>query len=1130
MFTKSFSALFLLFCLVFGQNIVAQSATKLLSATENELVLQVTPPPFALQKVRNNEVSLTFLGEKTTPFLQKGAPDLGKYDVSFLIPDQANMEIEVLETDFTDIPNIFLIPSKGNLTRDINPANVDYEYSAVYQRDAFFPEKITSLQKPYILRDFRGQTAWISPVQYNPVSHVLRVFKNIKIHIYKNGNGGENRLNRTVFSPKIDKEFDQIYRKQFINLEATASYTPVEEEGTMLILAHTAFMPDMQPFIAWKKQKGISVEMVDMAVVGASPTTIQSYIANYYSSHSHLKYVLLVGDNPQIPVMTYNTNPSDNAYAYLLGADSYPEVFMGRFSGESSAQIQTQVARTIAYEKTPNAAATWYSKGINIASSQGPGDDNQYDYAHQHEIRSQLLAYTYTDVAELYDGTHTLDTSYIDVAGDPIQSDVTSIVNTGVGLINYTGHGGATQWVTTSYANTDVQLLENTNKFPFIWTVGCVSGEFMNTTCFAESWLRATHPLNGLPTGAIAAFMSTINQSWDPPMEGQDEMNKILTENASGNVKRSFGGISFNGCMAMNDAYGVQGEEMTDTWTLFGDPSVMVFTATPTAMTVIHAASTVLGSFGLTVTGNVDNTLISFTQNGEIVGTGTILGGVVNVNFLSPILSTNDITLTATAFNHIPYVGTITVTAPQVAYVIANPFIVNDIAGNNNQLADFGENIILGQSLYNVGAQNANAITAYLSSFDTYVTMVDANQPFGDINAGATATENPAFQIQIANNIPDQHVISFDVDAQDNVPNSWVSPIHLTINAPVLSAISLQINDITGNNNGFLDAGETATISIVNKNTGHAAAISAMATISTTNPHITIQNASANVGAISQTNGLANAVFTISVAANATQGENAAFTYQLTEAGYVVNHTFNTTISPAIINFETNNTPPNTWIFGGTQPWFVSTNAPQEGLNCQESGDIGNSESSEMSFFWQVAADDSLSFYRKTSCEQSWDFLHFLVDNIEKEKWSGENAWARAAYFLPAGQHELKWIYDKDPYVSAGADAAYVDYITLPAGTSSNAIAQMAVLEREISLFPNPTNDMFTVQFEAKTSESVFLRLYDAQGKLLQTVIPAVLGEKVAYTFENEGLAGGLYCVQVWVDGKIGVKKVARVK
>ena len=68
--------------------------------------------------------------------------------------------------------------------------------------------------------------------------------------------------------------------------------------------------------------------------------------------------------------------------------------------------------------------------------------------------------------------------------------------------------------------------------WPFIWSVACVNGEFNVGTCFAETWLRATDS-DGNPTGAIATLMSTVNQAWNPPMEGQDEMNAIFVESYS---------------------------------------------------------------------------------------------------------------------------------------------------------------------------------------------------------------------------------------------------------------------------------------------------------------------------------------------------------------------------------------------------------------------------------------------------------------------------------------------------------------------------------------------------------------------------------------------------------------------
>ena len=113
-----------------------------------------------------------------------------------------------------------------------------------------------------------------------------------------------------------------------------------------------------------------------------------------------------------------------------------------------------------------------------------------------------------------------------------------------------------------------VNNLENAGKLPFIFTVGCNPGEFNNYgECFCEAWLRATDD-NGNPTGAVGHLGSTISQSWEPPMHGQWAMNAILTESYEGNVSRSYGGISVNGCLHMNEAQGGYGINETNHWTL----------------------------------------------------------------------------------------------------------------------------------------------------------------------------------------------------------------------------------------------------------------------------------------------------------------------------------------------------------------------------------------------------------------------------------------------------------------------------------------------------------------------------------------------------------------------------------
>lgn len=593
-----------------------------------------------------------------------GEPDLAKITASVIIPDMAGMKVEVISSSYKDFNDIDIAPSKGNLYRNIKPSEVPFVYGKSYVQNAFFPGKLSELRDPYILRDFRGQTVVVYPFQYNPVSRILRVYSDIIVRVYEDGNLNQSSsqfLRKQKSFSGISKEFHTIYSNHFKNFPGV-QYTVLPEQGKMLIISDAAFMAAMQPFINWKLKKGIQVEMVDMASVGTTETEVKTYVSNYYTNNG-LTYLLLVGDYQQIPSPlsspAQSGGASDPSYGYLSGSDSYPEIFVGRFSAQTVADVETQVQRVLDYEINPVATGTYYDKGVCIASDQGPGDDNEYDFEHERNIRADLLGFTYTDVAELYDGTQ----GVVDDPGNPTNTDLFNLIQSGVSIINYTGHGSSNSCSTTGFSSSDVANLTNFNMLPFFWSVACVNGDFTNGTCLAEAFLRAQS--GGQPTGAIATFMSSINQSWDPPMDGQDEMVDLLVGSSVNHTMRTFGGLSVNGCMHMNDEYGSAGAEMTDTWHCFGDPSLMVRTAVPVALSVSHTASVVLGTTSLVITCNTDSAIAALTINGVIIGTGMVLGGNVTISFPG-LLQVDSIDVTVTAFNSIPYMGIVGITGSGV--------------------------------------------------------------------------------------------------------------------------------------------------------------------------------------------------------------------------------------------------------------------------------------------------------------------------------------------------------------------------------------------------------------------------------------------------------------------------------
>ena len=105
------------------------------------------------------------------------------------------MNLDILKSEFVDFNLKSIEPSKGNLTRNIDPKSIPYSYGNVYKTDAFYPENISFSRDPYILRSFRGQAIVFQPIQYNPVKKILRVYSEIKSES-KTGDGEINVLSK----------------------------------------------------------------------------------------------------------------------------------------------------------------------------------------------------------------------------------------------------------------------------------------------------------------------------------------------------------------------------------------------------------------------------------------------------------------------------------------------------------------------------------------------------------------------------------------------------------------------------------------------------------------------------------------------------------------------------------------------------------------------------------------------------------------------------------------------------------------------------------------------------------------------------------------------------------------------
>lgn len=693
-------------------------STTLVKSTDESIVVDLVLNGFYTDEVETTRgKSLVLSNDDMLSLVEAGEPSLISLSLPFIINDYSKMDVRILSTSYVDYPDYELAPSKGDFPRSINPADVPYTYGDVYQNDEFFPSSQVQLNEPYIIRDFRGQNVIVTPFAYNPVTKVLRVYNKMRIEIFSTKGKGENVFERRSNTIKMDNEYKNIYSSRFINFkEAGAKYNVVDEQGDLLVICHGDYMDAMQPFVEWKNSIGRKTTMVSISKAGGNDAdAVKSYISTQYDANPSLTHILIVGDKDHLLGKYLSAGDysgrSDWWFGQLTGNDHYNELIVGRFSVESVADVTTHVNKVIHYERDIDASDTWLTVGQGVSHREGKtGHNGEDDYQHIDKIKDDLLGYNYTSVHRDYSNVSGVTSS---------AAIISEHINAGVSLINYCNHGYPTGWGVYNYSNSHVYALTNDNKLPFIISVACNNGEYTYyQPCFAEAWLRATNVSTGEPTGAVGGLFSWISQPWVPPMYGQDEMNDILVESYSNNIKRTAGGVCLNGNMKVLDmgpnsnAY----KATYNTWHLFGDPTLTLRNDVPESMGVTHNTEMSKNStmFRVNATNGAD-ALATLTRNGMIMGSATFTNGVAKIHYAAP-MELGEATLTVFAYNKITYQSTVNIVEnanePLEVSVTATPEIIK--LGNNVSLKaeafggsyNYSYSWSPAESLNNANAQN----------------------------------------------------------------------------------------------------------------------------------------------------------------------------------------------------------------------------------------------------------------------------------------------------------------------------------------------------------------------------------------------------------------------------------------
>ena len=994
-------------------------------------------PTFMDVETPDGDAIIPTVGDDT-PLLVKGAPSLTKSAVAIMIDGQSNTAFEVLNSTYTDYTYIEIAPSKGNVFRNVEPSDVEFVKGPQYEVDEFYPQNLATLNTPYIQRGVRGQSVWVYPMQYNPIQKILRVYSSITMRVIEVEGESENKL-ESGSTARLTPELKDAFAHRFINSQTVSSrYDYIEENGKLIVITDPIYDEVLAPFIQWKIEKGLETEVVYANDIGGV-NAIKNFLADEYENNG-ITHVIIAGDEDQVPseLVTNGggTGYCDPCYSYVEGNDHYPEFFVGRMITHNVSEMESVVERHLAYEKDPYMGENWFNDGVGIGSNegQGIGDDGQSDWQHQNAIKDLLLAYGFDQVWEVYEGSQAGSSvssdGTQDESGNPNSGDMITIVNKGQTIINYCGHGYHEGVATSGFDIDAIEDLNNNGMYPLFLAVACCVGDFDegegSGDCMGEVWSKATNS-NGDAIGGIGGAFSSVLQSWAPPMEGQDEMNNLIVEQGAYDIRHTTGSIITHGCCSMNDEYGSDGDEMTDTWCIFGDPSTVLRTATPFQLELVHQDVYFLGTPTIQVSCSIEDAYVAITSGDQILGTAFVEGGVADITLNEPLSVPGEILITGTAYNTIPYQATVEVVPAEGPYVIANNPMTDDITGDLDGVVDQGESIVLDLNLENVGIEVAEAVQVVVTTEDTWVSITNGTIDVGDIADGASLIAE-GFAFDVVPGVEDGHVVLFIVEITDANNNVWSTQFNIVLNAPALEVVGLEVVD---GGNGIMDSGENVDLVFEIANNGHDLAYSLENSISISNPNLTINNATFSSGNLDEGE-TTFATFNVDVSPDAGAGEIATIDFLGEASLYSTEDTFVEVINLIIEDWESGNIDQFEWEMDGNADWFVTNNDPFEGVNCLQSGNIDDNQSTTLSIEIDVLANSTISFARKVDTEDSYDFLYFMIDGQVQAEWSGNSDWTIEEYEIEEGLHTIEWTYEKDFIVSSGEDAAWVDDIVLP--------------------------------------------------------------------------------------------------
>lgn len=291
-------------------------------------------------------------------------------------------------------------------------------------------------------------------------------------------------------------------------------------QENLLIIAPDVFLDALQPLKQFKDASGRPTTLLSLSQVYASFTgadeaeKVKKCIASYQQS-AGIDYVMLVGDVDRFPVRwrwwglqqqeywgvsdlyyadlykhgTTTFDDWDNNNNGLYGEieftpdgninndtiDFLPDVSVGRIPASAAAEVTAYVNKIINYELKTLPTDAWFKTAALYTGCWDSTCNSQKD-----EIGNFLTNQGFSSLTKRYCNFGVTPNQPPACAPHCIITDL----NSGVGFVNYCGHGDWDGWSCLNFHSTHICSLNNSSKLPVGFGAACATGMFARMARF----------------------------------------------------------------------------------------------------------------------------------------------------------------------------------------------------------------------------------------------------------------------------------------------------------------------------------------------------------------------------------------------------------------------------------------------------------------------------------------------------------------------------------------------------------------------------------------------------------------------------------------------------------------------